>query len=787
MMKSCKRALSLVLSLILVLALLPVVSVQAAGTETATVNTTAGGLNAALSQWCTTNGKTLTDIQTLIVTGTVNAADLGYISASINGLEVLDLGGAVADGTFSAPTFMNRNALTTVIWIPGAAIPDSMFYNCTALRTVSAAGATAFGAFAFYGCASLTDVTMPSAAYELPASVFYGCSSLETINISNATAIGNNAFNRCTSLTAIDLSNVTSFGAGAFYRCEELADVTWPDSPYALSANLFDGCKALASVDASNATSFGKDVFFGCSALSDVTLPASFVVSEGMFRQCTALTTLDLSGATGLNRFALAECAAIADVKMPASYAIPEGFFYGDKQLSILDLSGATSVGKNAFSYCTGLSVLLVDAALTPIDATAFVNVPALPVLVKGGTTVAGFSAFPAGSKAFELPAALTFDRAYKYMAPGTSAALPLTNALFADTDFGARLLTLSRWSSGTPAVATVSDGGVVSALTPGTSDITAGWTLGPVSDGVITVGVFSMQALLDAMAEADALAPYERYFTAATWADLAEAMGAAQDFLDNIADPTYAAYVTVLNDLLNALAGLRVDMSELVALVASADDYLEEAATPGSWAVFEPTLISAQDFLANNSNPTLQAYLAELQSLKDGFAALRIDTTVLEGLLARAEGENPNLYDPGYWNGTMLPLMAESRNVIQYTGGFPYTLPNYEYYLDLISRFRFAIEDLPNHYRVNIVIYAPSMISLTKGKTVKATVTWTPSTLELDIQAANTNEAICTVVPTPAPGALTLTITGKKVGSTIVILTDPVSGATSSMIVRVN
>ena len=118
----------------------------------------------------------------------------------------------------------------TSITIPNSVteIGDGAFKGCSGLTSVTIPNSvTSIGGSAFYGCSGLTSVTIPNSVTSIGYSAFRDCSDLTSVTIPNSvTSIGGYAFSNCIGLTSINIPNsVTSIGDYAFSGCSGLQDI----------------------------------------------------------------------------------------------------------------------------------------------------------------------------------------------------------------------------------------------------------------------------------------------------------------------------------------------------------------------------------------------------------------------------------------------------------------------------------------------------------------------------------------------------------------------------------
>lgn len=240
------------------------------------VDISAGELSNVLS------GITLTNINALKVTGTLNETDFKYIRENLTALEVLDLSGT------NMTVFPNRalafyhgenTTLKEVILPEGLiSIEEAAFANCTALEKLNVPSTVNTLGRWILENTKVTSFTIPQGVTEIPASCFYG-SAITTINIPpSVKTIGNWAFQDAKLTEVVIPSSVTSIGKWAF-RCDN-------DNPtlqsVIIEANITEipeGCFYLQTKLTSlslpeGITAIGDDAFCGCK-ISSLTLPSS--------------------------------------------------------------------------------------------------------------------------------------------------------------------------------------------------------------------------------------------------------------------------------------------------------------------------------------------------------------------------------------------------------------------------------------------------------------------------------------------------------------------------------
>ena len=240
------------------------------------VDISAGELSIVLS------GITLTNINALKVTGTLNETDFKYIRENLTALEVLDLSGT------NMTVFPNRalafyngenTTLKEVILPEGLiSIEEAAFAHCTALEKLNVPSTVNTLGRWILENTKVTSFTIPQGVTEIPASCFYG-SAITTINIpSSVKTIGNWAFQDAKLTEVVIPSSVTSIGKWAF-GCENnnptLQSVIIEANITEIPECCFYLQTKLTSLSLPEGiTAIGDDAFCGCK-ISSLTLPSS--------------------------------------------------------------------------------------------------------------------------------------------------------------------------------------------------------------------------------------------------------------------------------------------------------------------------------------------------------------------------------------------------------------------------------------------------------------------------------------------------------------------------------
>ena len=142
--------------------------------------------------------------------------------------------------------------------------------------------------------------------------------------------------------------------------------------------------------------------------------------------------------------------------------------------------------------------------------------------------------------------------------------------------------------------------------------------------------------------------------YTSASWKALETALKNAQSVYDT-EDATQKSVQDACDSLRTAIDGLKVkvDKSELQALITEAKDKKEADYTVDSWKVFAEALANAEDELkSDKSTPeTVKAAQDKLSEAIKGLAPKKqVDKSKLEALIAEATGKVESQYTPESW-----------------------------------------------------------------------------------------------------------------------------------------
>ena len=240
-----KKALSLLLSIILIVAAVSVIPVSAADNDELPFVPVNSGKTGSCN-WSVISGK-------LTVSGSGSMADYGWTSqyspkapwsnSKITSIEIKDGVTHIGDGAFrlNGPTEVSFPQSVT-------SIGKSAFRDCATLKkAVIPDNVTELGFAAFCGCSALEEIVLSKNIKKIDEALFLGCKSLKGIDIPEGVEeIIGGAFSGCTSLSEITLPDtLTGIGSMAFEDCTSLKKITIPPSVTEIASDAFLNCDEL--------------------------------------------------------------------------------------------------------------------------------------------------------------------------------------------------------------------------------------------------------------------------------------------------------------------------------------------------------------------------------------------------------------------------------------------------------------------------------------------------------------------------------------------------------------
>ena len=224
-------------------------------------------------------------------------------------------------------------------------------YSGDITEVVISYGVKGIGDGAFIYCSAITSVTIPGSVKYIGQRAFAKCLSLTGATIpAGVTSIGPGAFESCISLAEVTIPNgATTIGDGAFYGCFALTEAAIPASVTSIGYIAFEQCTALTgfSVDKNNPAYKDVDgVLFNKSGTELIQYPAArggaytipagvTTVADAAFAYAASLTEATVpNGVTKLGGVAFYQCPSLTRVNLGSS---------------------VESIGDHAFDYCAAL------------------------------------------------------------------------------------------------------------------------------------------------------------------------------------------------------------------------------------------------------------------------------------------------------------------------------------------------------------------------------------------------------------------------------------------------
>jgi len=211
---------------------------------------------------------------------------------------------------------------------------------------------------------------------EITDGMFYGYKGATLTLPSTATAVGREAFKEATNLTEIILpAGITTIGENAFYGVS--AKITFTGVGYTtVQKRAFAGYAGAAVNFPSSVSNIQSYAFYG-ARIKSVTVGSGITLENNVFENCDLMTTATIN------------CAVV-----------PSAAFLNCASLKKLYLNGVTEIKGNAFNGCVNLSSVEFPATIGSVSSGAFLNCPALSLLVfKGGVPTFGEKVFTSNVK----------------------------------------------------------------------------------------------------------------------------------------------------------------------------------------------------------------------------------------------------------------------------------------------------------------------------------------------------------------------------------------------------
>lgn len=213
-------------------------------------------------------------------------------------------------------------------------------------------GVTSVGDGAFYRCKNVTNVELPATLKSIGYLAFYSCFGLKAVDIPNGVTSLTSAFQNCRGLTTIDVPSGVTDIAGAFASCINLTSVTLREGLPEIGKNAFASCESLTSIKIpSTVTSIGSYAF-DQSAIQTINIPNGVTeIGEMAFGQCPNLTELVIpDSVVKIGRNVVEGCSKLRSIHLGKGV---ENIFW------VNSIAGANEF--RTFQDCESLTYITVD------------------------------------------------------------------------------------------------------------------------------------------------------------------------------------------------------------------------------------------------------------------------------------------------------------------------------------------------------------------------------------------------------------------------------------------
>ena len=243
-------------------------------------------------------------------------------------------------------------------------IGEAAFLNSGIVAVTIPDAVTEIEEDAFRGCTGLTDIKLPDSVVNIGTKIFANCTSLTDVTLPNAwELIPASTFEGCTALEKLVLpESVQYIRDGAFKNCTALKEIVWSKAPELIDSNAFYNCDAITEMDIpATVTSVGYQAFYDCDGLTKITIPDGVTsLGDSVFYDCDALTDVKLgAGITTIPASAFRHCDALEQLTVPRRVtAIKDNAFKDSVKFSSITIPrSVTSISANAFSYLDKLTI----------------------------------------------------------------------------------------------------------------------------------------------------------------------------------------------------------------------------------------------------------------------------------------------------------------------------------------------------------------------------------------------------------------------------------------------
>ena len=360
-MKNTKKLISIILSVMLMLGIMPLTAVVSSG-GTLGITSKDGCwkyivLDDGTISICSGNIREAAYLDTekqVVVPSRIDGYTVTEIGAyafcqtEVNGVEIPEGVTAIGDYAFAGACLVEIFLPSTLKTIG----EDAFFGNSVLKRVVLPDGVTEIGARAFESCSLSNGINIPSSLTRIEAYTFYRC-QFSSIEIpSTVTSIGNSAFAHNVNLASITIpEGIESLEQYAFSNCTSLVQVNLPDTLKSIGMYAFGYCSKLSEVVIeSNCVDIGSSAFSGTALINDENNWENGLFYIG---NTLCLANRDVSG----------EC-----VVRDNTVRISSKVFEGNTSLTGITIPDSVEyIGNRAFMNCTSLASVKLSEKLTAV------------------------------------------------------------------------------------------------------------------------------------------------------------------------------------------------------------------------------------------------------------------------------------------------------------------------------------------------------------------------------------------------------------------------------------